>query len=449
MNKQLYLYNSLTKSKELFVPINEPRVTFYTCGVTVYDNCHIGHARAYVVFDTIRRYLEYLGYYVRYIQNFTDIDDKIINKANSLNKPFQQITNQYIESYFEDLDRLFVKRADKYPKATEYIKEIQKIISGLINKKMAYIGKDGDVYFRVNNFRNYGKLSKKNLEDLVAGARVDIDTDKENPLDFALWKKAKPGEPSWTSPWGEGRPGWHIECTAMSLAELGETIDIHAGGEDLLFPHHENEIAQSESFTGKPFVKYWLHNGFVNINEEKMSKSLNNFLTIKQILESYSGEVLRFFLIRVHYRSPLNFSFDALEEAKHAYQRFENTLAIHKDIDEEINPDLAEFESRFIAAMNDDFNLSLAVAVLFDLNKYINVNNKGVWLLKKLGQILGLFNEDNNSLEISIEDQNLIEERTLAKKERDFQRADEIRNILLAKGIILEDTPEGVRWKLK
>ncbi|MFA5878640.1 MAG: cysteine--tRNA ligase [Candidatus Margulisiibacteriota bacterium] len=452
MNNELYLHNSLTNKKELFVPLTPGKVTFYVCGVTVYDYCHIGHARAYVIFDTMRRFLEYLGYKVTYIQNFTDIDDKIINKANGLNLPIQELTQKYITAYFEDMDKLNINRANKYPKATEYILEIQKIIADLMVKEIAYQSNDGDICFEVDKFINYGKLSKKRIDDLKSGIRIAIEEGKKSPLDFVLWKKAKDKEPSWDSPWGKGRPGWHIECSAMALTELGETIDIHAGGEDLIFPHHENEIAQSESYTQKPFANFWLHNGFVNINAEKMSKSKQNFFTIREILTQFSAEVIRFFLLRVHYRSPINFTHDALEEAKRTYQKFINTLqAINFQNIELVNdPILIEFENHFKKAMNNDFNFSEALSVLFEINKYTNIHHSpaAAALLIKLGNILGLF-QNINFKEEALPQQisKLIEERTLAKKEKNYQRADEIKRELLTLGIQLEDTPSGVRWK--
>jgi cysteinyl-tRNA synthetase len=448
----LNIYNTLTKKKEIFKPIKDGEVSFYTCGVTVYDLCHVGHARAYVAFDIIHRYLEYSGYKVNHIQNFTDIDDKILKRANERNISYKELTEENINKYFEDMDKLNIKRANKYPLATEYVLEMQNIIQALIDKKVAYV--EDDVYFSVEKFKGYGKLSKKNMDDLVAGTRVDVAEKKHNPLDFVLWKKAKPCEPSWESPWGAGRPGWHIECSAMVIKELGETIDIHAGGEDLIFPHHENELAQSESYTGKPFVRYWAHNGFVNIQNEKMSKSKNNFFTIRDILKEVSGEALRFFLLRVHYRSPLNFSFDGIKEAQHAFERLQNTLVEYPPDENENLPnnlknELEQFENKFINAMDNDFNYAEAVGILFDINKFINKNKVGSSLLTKLGNILGLFYSlPEKDEKLSNELMALIEDRTSAKKNRDFAKADSIRDILLKEhGIILEDTKDGVKWK--
>jgi cysteinyl-tRNA synthetase len=449
----IYIYNSLTKKKEEFVPINKQAVTFYVCGVTVYDYCHIGHARAYVAFDTIRRYLEYVGYKVNYIQNFTDIDDKIIKRANAVNLSFDQVSNKYITAYFEDMELLNIKKARLYPKATNYIEQMIQIIIKLIDKKHAYV-LNGDVYFSVESFREYGKLSHKNLTDLLTGVRIALDENKRSPLDFALWKAAKPNEPFWESPWGQGRPGWHIECSAMILKELGDSIDIHAGGEDLVFPHHENEIAQSECYTNKPFVKYWLHNGFVVINNEKMSKSKNNFFTIRDILKKFEGETIRFFLLKLHYRAPLNFSFEGLEEAQHALQRFYNTFR-HCPVNRKekltttVKNDLNNYKNRFFEAMNNDFNYAQAIGVLFELNKYINLNSIGSFVLFDLGQVLGLFKsllDEPQTLNSQIE--TLVAKRSAAKLRKDYVEADKIRDQLLNEyQIVLEDTVAGVKWR--
>ncbi|MCP4050535.1 MAG: cysteine--tRNA ligase [bacterium] len=447
------IHNTLTNKKEEFVPVINGQVSFYVCGVTVYDYCHIGHARAYVVFDYIRRYLEYQGYKVRYTQNFTDIDDKIIARANERGVSIQELTREYISAYFEDMDKLYIKRADSYPKATEYINEMQDIIKSLIKNNYAYII-DEEVFFSVEKSSDYGKLSKKVLDDLVAGSRVEVSDKKRNPFDFILWKKAKAGEPGWDSPWGNGRPGWHIECSAMVNKELGDTIDIHAGGEDLVFPHHENEIAQSESYTGKPFANYWIHNGFVNIRNEKMAKSKKNFFTIRKVLEKYNGETIRFFLMRVHYRTPLNFSFEGIDESAQALERLYNTIKLHKNVkqnSDNTSEELKVFNDKFVKAMDDDFNSAEATGVLFELNKYINKTGYGVDLLLKLGKILGLFNIEQDSDAVLTEEiQSLLDERMIAKKERNYEKADLIRERLFNEhSIIIEDTIEGVRWKRK
>lgn len=447
----LIIYNTLTQKKEAFISITPGEVRFYVCGVTVYDYCHIGHARAYVVFDTIRRYLKFLGYKVQYVQNFTDIDDKIINRSNELSIPFQQLTETYIQAYFEDMDQLGIVRADHYPKATDYITHMQSLIAKLIEKGAAYVA-GGDVWFSVSAFSEYGKLSKKVLEDLQSGARVEVSTVKRSPLDFVLWKAAKAGEPFWESPWGKGRPGWHTECSAMAMHLLGETIDIHGGGEDLIFPHHENEISQSEIATGKPFSRFWIHNGFVNIHNEKMSKSTQNFLTIRDILKEYPGDILRFFLLKVHYRSPLSFSYEGLDEAKKALDRLKTTLAnIPQNahlITPEIQVQLATFQTHFTDAMSDDFNFSEAIGVLFELNRFINIHQCGVDSLRYLGQILGLFEQPESS-ENSIPEavQQLAVLRTQAKQQKDYPTADKIRDQLTVLGYKIEDTADGVRLK--
>ena len=446
------LYNTLSQKKEVFTPIKENEVSFYVCGVTVYDYCHIGHARAYVAFDGIRRYLEHKGYKVNYIQNFTDIDDKIINRSNEINCDFNELTEKFIAAYFNDMDQLNIKRATQYPKATEHIDEIIKMIKVLIDKNHAY-EIEGDIYFAVDTYKDYGKLSKKVLEDLVSGIRVDISDKKKNPLDFALWKKAKENEPSWDSPWGKGRPGWHIECSAMSTTCLADTIDIHGGGADLIFPHHENEICQSECATNKQFAKYWIHNGFVNIKNEKMSKSKKNFLTVNDILNSYNGEVLRFYLQKMHYRQPLNFSFEGLDEAKQALGKLHNTIKnpLNKNEIQQVNEaPFQELKNKFLAAMDDDFNTAEAIGVLFELNKLVNITHSGTFVLEECGKILGLFFELEQQESISQEIEMLIEKRNDAKKNKDYSLADEIRTTLLNEhNIILEDTAQGVNWKKK
>jgi len=443
----VYIYNTLEKQKSLFKSLVPGKVSMYVCGVTVYDYCHMGHARAYVVFDTIRRILSNEGYEVNYVQNFTDIDDKIIKRANEEGRTPESLTKSYIDAYFEDMEQLNIQPANTYPKATHYIGEMIRIVKDLIEKGVAY-EVNGDVCFSIASYKDYGKLSKKVLDDLEAGARVDIDSSKENPLDFVLWKKAKPGEPSWKSPWGEGRPGWHLECSAMAIKELGPTIDIHGGGEDLIFPHHENEIAQSECHTGKHFSNYWIHNGFVTINEEKMSKSLGNFFTLREVLKRFSGEVVRFFLLKVHYRSTINFSFDGLEEAKVAYSRLKNTINNVPDapIPSELQSDFDAIEHQFLTALRDDFNTAEAIGYLFDLNKLVNTHQVGSSVLKRLGMLIGLFYQEDH-LELPDEVLKLVEERTAAKQSKDFERADAIRQeIEDSFNIRIRDTREGLQW---
>lgn len=446
----LQIFNTLHRQKEPFKPLTPNEVKMYVCGVTVYDRCHIGHARAYVVFDTIRRYLENSGYTVTYVQNFTDIDDKIIRRANEAGITTQELTRQTIADYFTDMAELNIKPATIYPKATESIPEMHAMITTLIENGCAYPTPDGHVYFAVNQFKDYGKLSGKVLDDLIAGHRVEVSDSKQNPGDFVLWKPAKPGEPSWESPWGAGRPGWHIECSAMAAAALGKTIDIHGGGEDLIFPHHENEIAQSECTYHQPFANYWVHNGFVTIDNEKMSKSLKNFVSLRDILDQFDGQTIRFFLQKAHYRSPINFSDAGLTEAKTALNRLKNTALNAESSppsDGQINA-LNQFENRFTAAMNDDFNTAEAIGVLFDLNKFINTEKTGQELLVKLCGILGLTfsRETFGENELANRVETLIDERNLARKNKDFKRADEIRNQLLGDGIALEDTADGTRW---
>jgi cysteinyl-tRNA synthetase len=448
----IYLYNTLTRKKELFIPYKAGEANIYVCGVTVYDYCHIGHARAYVVFDTIRRYFEHKDYKVTYIQNFTDIDDKIIARANDQGIDYKDLTAKFITAYSEDMQKLNITKASKYPRATNYIDAMQEIIQKLIEKGYAYTN-NGDVYFSVNACKDYGKLSKKVLDDLLVGIRVDVSEQKNSPLDFVLWKKAKPGEPSWDSPWGKGRPGWHIECSAMVFKEFGHSIDIHGGGEDLVFPHHENEIAQSESCSGKPFAKYWIHNGFVNIKNEKMSKSKKNFFTLREVLKDFSGETIRFFLQKIHYRSPLNFSFEGLQEAEQALKRLHTTL---ENIDQknileatdEVKSDFENMEKKFYKAMDDDFNSAEAIGVLFEINKLINKTGFGRKLLMKLGQIIGLFFQNSSEDNLPEEALSLIKARVEAKQNKDYLKSDEIRNLLINKyKILVEDTKEGPRWK--
>ncbi|MFC1596052.1 cysteine--tRNA ligase [Candidatus Margulisiibacteriota bacterium] len=461
------VYNTLGKIKEEFVPLNESSVSMYVCGVTVYDECHLGHARAYITFDIIRRYLEYHGYKIQAVQNFTDVDDKIINRARemdddelSLKEKCQAISGKYIESYHQIANALNIKRADIYPKATEHIPQIIDLVQKLINRGHAYAS-GSDVYFRISSFPEYGKLSGRKLEDMEAGARVEVNAQKEHPMDFVLWKSSKPEEPAWDSPWGQGRPGWHIECSAMSMKYLGASFDIHGGGKDLIFPHHENEIAQSECATGQPFVKYWLHNGFLNINKEKMSKSLGNFLTLRDVLEQHDPEALRLFFLQTHYRSPIDFSEDQIRESEKALERFYNVFRqtasqAQNSSGSALNKTVTEVSEEFEQAMDDDFNTPQALAVLFKLVKMINstadndpVKPEYVNLLKNLGLVLGLFEgmDDKPKDNIADDIEALIAERQQARKDKNWARADEIRDDLQAQGIVLEDTPQGVRWK--
>jgi cysteinyl-tRNA synthetase len=485
------IHNTLTGKKEEFVPLHEKKVGMYVCGVTVYDLCHIGHARSAIVFDTIYRYFRYRGYDVTFVRNFTDIDDKIIRRANAEGVDCKTVAEKYIGEFNMDMGRLGLEKPSVEPRATEHIPEMIQLILTLIQKGFAYQG-GGDIFFSVEKFKDYGKLSKRNLEDMQAGARVDIDEKKENPLDFALWKASKPGEPFWESPWGKGRPGWHIECSVMSQKYLGETFDIHGGGRDLTFPHHENEIAQSEAATGKPFVRYWIHNGFVNINKEKMSKSLGNILTVKEILKDWHPEVLRLFFLSYHYRSPVDYSEDSFNEAKLGLDRFYSTLnAIQEELEkplsqkkldspviENFRQTIDSFPAQFEEAMDEDFNTAEALGYFYDLQRILNSlldMSKGhpteevVSLLKRgldhlfhMGWVFGLFRDNPasyidrqkkegiNKLGVSEEEiLKSIEERNLTRKEKNYKRADEIRNNLLAKGIILEDTPAGTLWKIK
>ena len=461
------LYNTLTKQKEEFVPVHEGKVGMYVCGPTVYNYIHIGNARPMIVFDTVRRYFEYKGYDVNYVSNFTDVDDKIIKKANEEGVPASEISERFIAECKKDMEGLNIEPATHNPKATEEIDGMIAMISTLIEKGYAY-EKNGTVYFRTRKFKNYGQLSKKNLDDMRAGIRIAVSDEKEDAMDFVLWKPKKEGEPAWVSPWGEGRPGWHIECSEMSKKYLGEQIDIHAGGEDLVFPHHENEIAQSEAANGKEFARYWMHNAFLNIDNRKMSKSLGNFRTVREISEQYDLQVLRFFMLSAHYRSPLNFSADLMEASKNGLERIVNAADNLKflmgnakaeaitDAEAENFAKTEEFVAGFEKAMDDDFNTADAVAAIFDLVKYINTTTdaesskeylqKLFDLLVKLTGVLGLIVDKKE--EILDEDiEKLIEERQAARKAKDFARADAIRDELLEKGIILKDTREGVQWK--
>lgn len=464
------IFNTLTKRKEEFVPLEEGKVKMYVCGPTVYNYIHIGNARPMIVFDTVRRYFEYKGYDVNYVSNFTDVDDNIIKKAIEEGISAQEVSQRYIAECKKDMAGMNVKPATTHPLATEEICGMVEMIADLIEKGYAY-EKNGTVYFRTRTFKEYGKLSHKNLDDLRSGGRsllVTGEDEKEDPLDFVLWKPKKEGEPAWESPWCDGRPGWHIECSVMSKKYLGEQIDIHAGGEDLVFPHHENEIAQSEAANGKEFVKYWMHNAFLNIDNRKMSKSLGNFRTVREISEQYDLQVLRFFMLSAHYRSPLNFSADLMEASKNGLERIVNAVdnlkhllgaAKTEDITEEEKESFTkteEFVKGFEAAMEDDFNTADAVAAIFDLVKYTNTTasaesskeylQKLFELIVKLADVLGLIVDKAEEL-LDEDIEKLIEERQVARKAKDFARADAIRDELLEKGIILKDTREGVQWK--
>ena len=461
------LYNTLTQKKETFVPIEAGKVRMYSCGPTVYNYFHIGNARPFIVFDVLRRFLEYTGYEVTFIQNFTDVDDKIINRSHEEGISPGDVSEKYIQEYFTDADALGIKRASVHPKVSEHMPEIIAMIKTLEEKGLAY-NVDGNVYYHVDAFKDYGKLSKQSIDDLKSGARIDVNDEKHSPLDFALWKKKKDGEPYWESPWGQGRPGWHIECSAMSKKHLGETIDIHGGGQDLIFPHHENEIAQSEGCCGKPFANYWVHNGYINIDNEKMSKSKGNFFTVRDIAKTFDLEAVRMFLLMAHYRSPVNFSEPLLQQAASALERLytakfqmafllENATAETATEAELAWIDaLVKYKHDFIAAMDDDINTADAIAVIFELVRDLNSNLDatssqpaiiaGQNLFAELTTVLGLaVKEKETNLDAAVED--LIAQRQAARKAKDFKRADEIRDELLAQGIVLEDTREGVKWK--
>jgi cysteinyl-tRNA synthetase len=489
----LRIYNTLTGKKEDFVPLREGRAGMYVCGVTVYDRCHIGHARAAVVFDIIYRFLRFQGLDVTYVRNYTDVDDKIINRANREGVTSREIAERYIQEYAEDMQALGVERPTHEPRATENIAQIVALIQKLIDKGVAY-PLDGDVYFAVEKFSSYGRLSGRDLEEMRAGARVEVDERKRNPLDFALWKSSKPGEPEWESPWGKGRPGWHIECSAMSLRYLGESFDIHGGGKDLVFPHHENEIAQSEAATGKPFVRFWIHNGFVNIDHEKMSKSLGNILAIRDILKEHHPEALRLFLLSNHYRSPVDFSFQNMVEARANLDRFYTALrgveeflgeakeeSLYpperlKGISRELSEKLATVRGKILAAMEDDFNTALALGYLHELARALNraladkafcKDPAAAALLKEsrsrlseAGEIFGLFREapaeyfagqqrrflaSKNLAEEEVLD--LIVRREVARRSQDWKKADDLRAEALSRGIVLEDGPKGTVWR--
>ncbi len=460
------LYNTLTGKKKKFVPLEPGKVKMYACGPTVYDYFHIGNARTFIIFDALRKYLEYRGYDVTFVQNFTDVDDKIINKSKEEGIPPKDISKKFIQAYFDDAKTLGIEKADIHPKVTENIDEIIEFIKELIDKGYAYES-EGDVYFDVSKYEDYGKLSKQNLEELQSGARVEIGEQKRNPLDFVLWKAAKPDEPSWESPWGAGRPGWHIECSAMARRYLGETIDIHGGGGDLIFPHHENEIAQSEARSGKPFANYWLHVGYLNIDNKKMSKSLGNFFTPREIAKEFDLENLRFLILSAHYRNPVNFSRELLESAKNGLDRLytgkNNLEYLIENADDKASTEDEEkwlgnlklYKERFNEVMDDDFNTADGIAVIFDLIREINTNvneettkqtlQEAYNLFIELTSVLGLLSKKEEILEEDIK--RLIEERQKARKEKNFELSDKIRDDLKEKGIILEDTPQGVKWR--
>jgi len=456
----LQIHNSLTRQKQPFIPIEPGKVRMYVCGMTVYDYCHIGHARVMVVFDVIRRWLRASGYAVQYVRNITDIDDKIIRRANENRESIQQLTDRYIAYMDEDAAALGVDKPDHEPRATQHVQGMLDIIDALVRKGLAYHAPNGDVYYSVRGFRDYGKLSGKSLEDLRAGERVDVDPNKQDPLDFVLWKAAKPGDPAWDSPWGRGRPGWHIECSAMSEHFLGEHFDIHGGGQDLLFPHHENEIAQSEGAHDHPFVNYWVHNGFVRVDNEKMSKSLGNFFSVRDVLARYDAEVVRFFIVRAHYRSPLNYSDQHLDDARAGLKRLYTTLR------ETPAADLAQIDwsvphaARFKTAMDDDFNTADAVSVLFELAGEVNRTRetRSAALLKTLAGCLGILQREPAAfLQLGggesgmdpAQIEHLIEQRKAARKAKDFAEADRIRKDLEDKGVLLEDTGGGTLWRRK
>ncbi len=477
--EQIKVYNTMTREKEVFKPITPGEVKIYVCGVTPYNHPHIGNARPAVTWDVIRRYLQFIGYKVTLIQNFTDVDDKIINKANAEGTTWKVISDRYIDAYFKVIDALGVRRADKYPRVSEHMDDIIQMVKTLIEKGHAYV-LGHDVYYDISTFKDYCKLSGRNVDDMLAGARVEVNTGKRNPGDFAVWKGAKPGEPSWDSPWGKGRPGWHIECSAMSIHYLGDTFDFHGGGSDLIFPHHENEIAQSEGCTGHPFVHYWLHNGFITINQEKMSKSLNNFFLVKDVLEKYSGDALRFFLLSTNYRSPLDFSDDRLEEAETNMERLSEVIERVKELSamkgtekteasEALRKAAEKAMADFHAAMDDDFNTGLASSTMFELAKAFNIYYVAVqggtavdadavaFAAKNLKEIMGVLGilEDAWSKKKSaasskdFEDlmQIVLDIRQEARKAKQYAIADQIRDKLGAMNIVIEDTPTGARWK--
>ncbi len=463
------VYNTMTRKKEEFIPLEEGKVKMYVCGPTVYNFIHLGNARPFTVFDTLRRYFEYRGYEVTYVQNFTDVDDKIIKRSHEEGISPEEVAEKYIKEYFIDCDGLGIKRATVHPQVTDNIKEIISFIQDLVDKGYAYES-NGDVLFRTREFKEYGKLSHQNIEELELGARIDVDDKKEDPLDFVLWKAKKDGEPGWKSPWGEGRPGWHIECSVMSSRYLGNTIDIHAGGQDLQFPHHENEIAQSECRNGHVFANYWMHNGYINVDGEKMSKSLGNFFTVREIAEKYDLGLVRFFLLSTHYRNPVNFSDTILDQAKAGLERLTNArdnaeFIMSKLEDTKMSPEetglvdeLNSYKAKFIEAMDDDLNTSDAISAIFELAKFMNTNIKDTSSKEFIGLNIDLFNEltgvlnianksveENDELAKTVEE--MIAKRADAKKNKDFALADKIREELLEMGIVIEDTRQGVKWK--
>jgi cysteinyl-tRNA synthetase len=463
----LKVYNTLSRKKEVF-EVNNQQVSMYVCGPTVYNYIHIGNARVFIFFDVVRRYLSHLGYQVKYVQNFTDVDDKLIKASQETGRSVADIATEYTEAYFADMDALGVKRADVHPKATEHIAQMIESIETLIAKGKAY-EVDGDVYFRTMRQDGYGKLSHQSLAELQSGARVEVNEVKEHPFDFALWKRAKEGEISWETPWGKGRPGWHIECSVMAKEYLGETLDIHAGGMDLCFPHHENEIAQSEALNDKPFVRYWLHNGFINMDNEKMSKSLGNVMRVVDMRKQYSPKAIRYFLLATHYRNPINFTAEVMRQAEQSVERLQTAVdnlrhrrqtSLAGEVDLQLHAQLNELSTNFVRAMNDDLNAANAITVLFEAVRMANE-----WLAKPVlsieaidawiswfatygEEILGLV-DTKHETNVTEEIERLIEERQQARKRRDFVRADVIRDQLLQAGIVLEDTPQGVRWKKK
>lgn len=468
----LTLYNSLTKKKEEFVPIDPPNVKIYMCGPTVYDYIHIGNARSFIMADVVRKYLEYKDYKVKFLMNLTDVDDKIIKKSNKDNMDFNSVAENYINAFFEDIKKLKLKEADLYPKATEHMEDILRMIETLEDKGYAY-NIDGNVFYDISKYDDYGRLSGKNIDDLLSGARIEVNEEKKSPLDFALWKKAKEGEPYWESRWGKGRPGWHIECSAMSCKHLGDYFDIHAGGNDLIFPHHENEIAQSVASNDKPFVKYWLHFGFLNIEQEKMSKSLGNFFTARDVLTRYSAEVIRLFFAQAYYRGPLNFSYELLSSAEKGLEKLENIVEkinfeLSKSQSSGAMPkvDIEQFENNFTAAMDDDFNTAQAVAVIFDFVKEVNrtiaeteninidfYKNVKLFLDKTAVGVLGIMDFDVADRSVSEDiDANYIEqkieERNIAKNEKNYALADKIRDELKFLGVELKDSKEGTTYKI-
>lgn len=461
----MQIYNSLTRKKEEFKPIHEGKVGIYACGPTVYNYFHIGNARPFITFDVLRRQLEREGYQVTFVQNFTDIDDKMIRRANEEGITVKELADRFIKEYFVDAQALGIRPATVHPKATEHISEIINLISKLIQNGHAYAVPSGDVYYRVTAFPGYGKLSGQSVEDREMGAseRLDVETDKENPADFALWKAQKPGEPAWDSPWGKGRPGWHIECSAMSMKYLGESFDIHCGGKDLLFPHHENEIAQSEGATGRPYVNYWMHNGFINVDNQKMSKSLNNFFTVRDIAKEYDLEAVRLFMLSAHYRSPINFSREQIEAANNSLNRLytaRDNLVFQRDHGEnrplnQLETDFCdrvkEYEKKFDAAMDDDLNTADALGVIFEMVKDANVvvqqgcaseaADKALESLNALCEVLGLLSREKDDLTNEV--RRMVEERAEARRNKDWKRSDELRDAIRAAGYILEDTKQG------